>query len=1018
MRRSSLLLAAFLLPSSAFAASLTVDRAGTGDYKAIQDAIDAAASGDTITVLTGTYAEDLDFSGKAITITGKDGAAKTTLRGSVTFGSSEPSSTVFSGFTVQNTGAIAIRVAGTSPTLSGVIVTTSGSVAGDGAVKIEGGSPTFSSCSFTSNSGYIGGAMAVSGGATVQITDSAFTSNASYNGGAIAVDDGELTLDTVTFTSNVGYYYGGALYVVEGDVSASDTAFASNQTWYYYGGAVYAGTGVTISLVGGDFTGNTSGSLVAGYGYGGAIAMTDNGELSLDRTVFSANAASYGGHISAWNAAQITASGASFEDGAAIYGGAVYAYNGVDVTLTDVSASYNAATTNGGAIYGYYNNDFTVTGGDYTDNSAAGGPGGAFHAYYFDALTIDGASITDNTAAGSGAAVYAYYLDGALEVRDTTMSGNTSGGSGGAIYAEYTPVELASVDLRSNTAYIDGGAINAYLLSPITIDDAVLAYNQATTGNGGAIAHQPYYAGYSDLELNQFEVAENAAGGSGGAIYAPNTRNLVLDTGRFRANVANTTSGGGGALWASAHTKHDVDSTTFCGNQAALGGAVYATGTTGTDAWNTIIFAENTATYGGAWYAASEPRTAIVDATFVGNEASSSGDALYLTAATPTFTNTIVAYHPNTAIQTDSTTLTASYSDFYGNTSDIGGSLTAVGGTTNYAVDPLFAAWAADGACDDDLRLDDASALIDAGDPRRTDVDGSRSDVGALDSRGPGDLDGDGATVLTDCDDADATRYPGAPETPYDGIDQDCDGVDVTDVDGDGYAGGDGPDCDDTTSTTHPGALDLAYDGIDSDCDGADDFDKDGDGARADDYGGADCNDNDADVRPGAADTWYDGVDADCAGNSDYDADADGHDSASYGGDDCDDADAATYPGSQTSPCDNAPDDADGDGYRDVRAGGDDCDDANGGVHPGVPEVWYDGIDQDCDGNDLDQDGDGHLLASDCDDTNPAVFEGCTGDDTGDTIEVVPGKCGCASTDATAGTLVVLVGAILARRRR
>src|SRR5690349_4224630 len=82
------------------------------------------------------------------------------------------------------------------------------------------------------------------------------------------------------------------------------------------------------------------------------------------------------------------------------------------------------------------------------------------------------------------------------------------------------------------------------------------------------------------------------------------------------------------------------------------------------------------------------------------------------------------------------------------------------------------------------------------------------------------DADNDGSLVGEDCDDHDATRHPQATETPYDGIDQDCDGADLTDVDGDGHEGTavQGDDCDDTKSDVHPGAAEVCGDGVDQDC--------------------------------------------------------------------------------------------------------------------------------------------------------------------------------------------------------
>ena len=104
-------------------------------------------------------------------------------------------------------------------------------------------------------------------------------------------------------------------------------------------------------------------------------------------------------------------------------------------------------------------------------------------------------------------------------------------------------------------------------------------------------------------------------------------------------------------------------------------------------------------------------------------------------------------------------------------------------------------------------------------------------------------------------------------EIPYDGIDQDCDGTDLTDADGDGHdataMGGD--DCDDADASVHPDATETWYDGIDSDCSGGSDDDADGDGHDAP----LDCDDTDASIHPDATETWYDGIDQDCDGSID-----------------------------------------------------------------------------------------------------------------------------------------------------
>jgi parallel beta-helix repeat protein len=235
------------------------------DYPTIQAAIDAAQNGDAVMVSPGTYAENLNFHGKAITVTSAQGASQTTIDGGsidavATFTSGEGSASVLSGFTLRNG-----RSGSDTPGF------------GDGGgIRIQNSSPT--------------------------IRDNVISANTACNGLGISVRFGSPLIQGNTITANVrqgctGGTGGGGIQVVgAGAARIFGNVISANVMTNGDGGGIALFAAGTPTIQGNIITGNTASGL-SPCTRGGGISMLNYADADIIGNVIAGNSAGCGGGV-------------------------------------------------------------------------------------------------------------------------------------------------------------------------------------------------------------------------------------------------------------------------------------------------------------------------------------------------------------------------------------------------------------------------------------------------------------------------------------------------------------------------------------------------------------------------------------------------------------------------------------------------------------------------------------------------------------------------------------------------
>ncbi|MFH2000710.1 MAG: right-handed parallel beta-helix repeat-containing protein [Planctomycetota bacterium] len=204
------------------------------DYGTIQAGIDAAAEGDTVLVSNGTYVENINFMGKAITLRSLSGAALTcisarTTHPVVTFDSGEGLDSVIDGFSIvngRNAPNVEMKGGGifcrdSSPTIINNDI--HDNIIGHLILNGEGGGIFCANSSATIRNNHIhhneadsGGGVYAHGSCTVD--NNVIEWNASVWGGAgIYSSDGVVSNNTVQINSGPGIYATGKDIVVKGN---------------------------------------------------------------------------------------------------------------------------------------------------------------------------------------------------------------------------------------------------------------------------------------------------------------------------------------------------------------------------------------------------------------------------------------------------------------------------------------------------------------------------------------------------------------------------------------------------------------------------------------------------------------------------------------------------------------------------------------------------------------------------------------------------------------------------------
>ncbi|WP_338096814.1 PGF-pre-PGF domain-containing protein [Methanorbis rubei] len=231
-------------------------------------------------------------------------------------------------------------------------------------------------------------------------------------------------------------------------------------------------------------------------------------------------------------------------------GGSVCIVSGGNFTMHGGNITDNWAGT-GGGVYVSGGSSFTMYGGNITDNR--GSDGGGVYVTSGSSFTMHGGNITGNRASGSGGGVRVsdpYPYTGSFFTMDGgKIFGNRAGDGGGVYVGVVGNFTMNGGEIFDNIVTQYGGGVRVYGLNAVfTMNNGKIFNN--TAQYGGGVDLEGYGGG--SFTMGGGEISGNTATNKGGGIRS--SGDVTIDDGEISGNTAQ--NGGGAFLYGNSFTMH------------------------------------------------------------------------------------------------------------------------------------------------------------------------------------------------------------------------------------------------------------------------------------------------------------------------------------------------------------------------------------------------------------------------------------------------------------------------------